>query len=562
MLKNLSIRNLALIRQMDIGFSDGLNILTGETGAGKSIIIDSITMALGGKVARSLVREDAPDALAELTFSVSDPETLSALAELEVFPEDGELVLSRRIRGGRSSVRVNGELRSAQEVREIGSLLLDIHGQSEHQKLLLPEHQLALLDAYGGEETAALKLEVSKAHAAYTEKKKALSAMSVPEAERARRADFLTFEISEIEEISPRIGEDEELEKDYRRLLHAQKIAEAAELAHSLTGYDDSASAGESIGRALKALEKVEGFDEEIGGLTKQLTEIDDLLNGFNRDVAAYLDGLERSEDALLATEERLNALNKLKTKHGRTLEEVLSSLAAKKAELLSLEDYEERRQKLQKEEEIAKAGLLAAADRLTARRVMVANAFADGVHGQLEELNFARCDFEVGFAKMPLPAADGQDLVTFRIATNPGQALLPLDRVVSGGELSRIMLGIKTLLSTEEKTGTLIFDEVDTGISGRTAQMVAKKLSKIARDGRQVLCITHLPQIAAFADAHYEIVKEISDEAAVTRIRKLSEEDSVRELARLLGGETITETTLRQASEMKDMARGWQDIS
>ena len=557
MLKNLSIRNLALIRQMDIGFSDGLNILTGETGAGKSIIIDSITMALGGKVARSLVREDAPDALAELTFSVSDPETLEALERLEVFPEGGELVLSRRIRGGRSSMRVNGELRSAQEVRAVGALLLDIHGQSEHQKLLSGEHQLALLDAYGGEETAALKQEVSKAHAAYMSKKKALSAMSVPEAERARRMDFLTFEIAEIEEVDPKIGEDEELEKDYKRLLHAQKIAEAAELAHSLTGYDDSASAGESIGRALKALEKVESFDEEIGNLTKQLTEIDDLLNGFNRDVAAYLDGLELSEDALRAAEERLNALNKLKTKHGRTLEDVLASLAAKKDELAGLEAYQERRQRLQKEEEEAKNELLAAASALTERRIAVANAFAEGVHLQLEELNFARCDFEVGFSQMSLPGADGQDIVTFRIATNPGQALLPLDRVVSGGELSRVMLGIKTLLSSEEKTGTLIFDEVDTGISGRTAQMVAKKLSKIARDGRQVLCITHLPQIAAFADAHYEIAKEVSDEAAVTRIRRLSDEDSVRELARLLGGATITETTLRQAKEMKEMACG-----
>lgn len=555
MLKNLSIRNLALIRQMDIGFSEGLNILTGETGAGKSIIIDSITMALGGKVARSLVRDDAPDALAELTFAINDAETLAALAELEVFPEDGELVLSRRIRSGRSSMRVNGELRSAQEVRSIGSLLLDIHGQSEHQKLLSQDHQLVLLDAYGGEEIAVLKEAVAKAYAAYTAKKRALASMSVPEAERARRMDFLAFEIAEIEEANPKIGEDEELEKDYKRLLHAQKIAEAAELAHSLTGYDSSSSAGEAIGRALKALEKVEGFDEEIGGLTRQLAEIDDLLNGFNRDVAAYLDGLELSEDALRETEERLNALNKLKTKHGRTIEEVLSSLAAKKNELAELEDYEERRQRLLREEESAKAELLLAAGKLTDLRIAVANAFAEGVQGQLGELNFARCDFEVEFSQMPLPGANGQDVVTFRIATNPGQALLPLDKVVSGGELSRIMLGIKTLLSAEEKTGTLIFDEVDTGISGRTAQMVAKKLSKIAGDGRQVLCITHLPQIAAFADAHYEIVKEISDEAAMTRIRKLSDEDSVRELARLLGGETITETTLRQAKEMKEMA-------
>ncbi len=556
MLKNLSVRNLALIRQMDIGFADGLNILTGETGAGKSIIIDSITMALGGKVARNLVREDAPEALAELTFAVEDAEALAALEALEVFPDDGEVVLSRKIRGGRSSLRVNGELRSAKEVMAVGAVLLDIHGQSEHQKLLLPEHQLALLDAYGGEETAALLANVAAAHAKYQSVKRSLSAFSMPEDERARQMDFLQFEIGEIEEANPKVGEDEELEKDYRRLLHAQKLAEAAELAHSLTGYESEAAAGDAVGRALRALEKVAGYDDEVDGLAKQLFEIDDLLNGFNRDIAAYLDGLDLSEETLRETEERLNVLNKLKAKHGRTLEDVLASLAEKKEKLAELEDYEDRLRRLLREEGEAKEALLAAAGKLTERRKHLANAFAEGVQGQLAELNFARCDFEVGFSELSLPTANGQDVVEFRIATNPGEALRPLSKVVSGGELSRIMLGIKTLLSSEEKTGTLIFDEVDTGISGRTAQMVAKKLSHIASDGRQVLCITHLPQIAAFADAHYEIVKEVSDAAAVTKIRRLSPEDSVRELARLLGGETITETTLRQAEEMKEMAK------
>ncbi len=553
MLRNLHIKNLALIREVDVDFNPGLNILTGETGAGKSIIIDSIGMALGGKPVRRLIRDDAPSGLVELVFEVSNPETEAALAAMDIAAEDGVILISRKMQGNRSTIRINGETRTAADARAVGSLLLDIHGQSEHQKLLRPDHQLDLIDSYGREEIREALLKVRESYKVYAELKKKLGSGEMSEEERNRRMSFLEFEIEDIESAGLKEGEDEELEALYRKMKNARRIVTAVNEAHTLTGYEEGA--GDEIGRAVKELDSVSEYDEEIAGLLNTLSEIDDLLNDFNREVAAYADSLDFEESAFAETEERLDLINRLKAKYGRTISDILMAKEEKEEELSALRDYEEERIRLKKKFARAEEALGEASRGLSVLRKRYAEEFSRKVVDQLRELNFAKADFAVHFEETAGYTANGCDAVSFMIATNPGEPRRELSKVVSGGELSRIMLGIKTIFAADDKTETLIFDEVDTGISGRTAQMVAEKMSAIARD-RQVLAITHLPQIAAMADTHYAITKELSDSAAITKIEALSEEESVLELARLIGGEKITENTLKSSREMKEMCR------
>lgn len=553
MLRNLHIKNLALIREVDVDFNPGLNILTGETGAGKSIIIDSIGMALGGKPVRRLIRDDAPSGLVELVFEVSNPETEAALAAMDIAAEDGVILISRKMQGNRSTIRINGETRTAADARAVGSLLLDIHGQSEHQKLLRPDHQLDLIDSYGREEIREALLKVRESYKVYAELKKKLGSGEMSEEERNRRMSFLEFEIEDIESAGLKEGEDEELEALYRKMKNARRIVTAVNEAHTLTGYEEGA--GDEIGRAVKELDSVSEYDEEIAGLLNTLSEIDDLLNDFNREVAAYADSLDFEESAFAETEERLDLINRLKAKYGRTISDILMAKEEKEEELSALRDYEEERIRLKKKFARAEEALGEASRGLSVLRKRYAEEFSRKVVDQLRELNFAKADFAVHFEETAGYTANGCDAVSFMIATNPGEPRRELSKVVSGGELSRIMLGIKTIFAADDKTETLIFDEVDTGISGRTAQMVAEKMSAIARD-RQVLAITHLPQIAAMADTHYAITKELSDSSAITKIEALSEEESVLELARLIGGEKITDNTLKSSREMKEMCR------
>ncbi len=553
MLRNLHIKNLALIREVDVDFNPGLNILTGETGAGKSIIIDSIGMALGGKPVRRLIRDDAPSGLVELVFEVSNPETEAALAAMDIAAEDGVILISRKMQGNRSTIRINGETRTAADARAVGSLLLDIHGQSEHQKLLRTDHQLDLIDSYGREEIREALLKVRESYKVYAELKKKLGSGEMSEEERNRRMSFLEFEIEDIESAGLKEGEDEELEALYRKMKNARRIVTAVNEAHTLTGYEEGA--GDEIGRAVKELDSVSEYDEEIAGLLNTLSEIDDLLNDFNREVAAYADSLDFEESAFAETEERLDLINRLKAKYGRTISDILIAKEEKEEELSALRDYEEERIRLKKKFARAEEALGEASRELSVLRKRYAEEFSRKVVDQLRELNFAKADFAVHFEETAGYTANGCDAVSFMIATNPGEPRRELSKVVSGGELSRIMLGIKTIFAADDKTETLIFDEVDTGISGRTAQMVAEKMSAIARD-RQVLAITHLPQIAAMADTHYAITKELSDSSAITKIEALSEEESVLELARLIGGEKITENTLKSSREMKEMCR------
>lgn len=557
MLQNLHIRNMALIEEADVDLSGGLNILTGETGAGKSILVDSIGLALGGKIQRDPAGKKGT-ALLELTFSVQDPRIAAQLKEMGIEPEEDQVLISRRITDGRSIMRVNGETKTLAEVRDAAALLIDIHGQSEHQKLLKSERQLDLLDAFGHEDIAEKKRVTAEAYRTWHELRSELMREDMPEAEREKTRAFLEYETAEIRGAALKEGEDEELEKRYRRLTHAKRIAETVGEIHRLTGYDEDASAGEQIGLAFRRLEGLISLDEELGGLSEQLGAIDSLLGDFNRDLTDYADSLSFEAGSFEEVEERLNLVNRMKSRYGRTILDVLASLKEKEAELDRLEHYEENLAKLKKACAEAEKRLEAASGELTAARKKYAAAFSEGAEKEFRDLNFARAEFAIEFSETDSWSANGRDHVEFVIATNPGMPRKPLRTVVSGGELSRLMLGIRAMFAGTDGTETIIFDEVDAGISGRTAQKAAEKMADLART-HQVICITHLPQLAAMADAHYGISKSLTDEAAITAVSELSEEAAVEELARLIGGARITENTLNSAREMKEMCRQYK---
>lgn len=555
MLESLHVKNLALIDETEVDFRNGLNILTGETGAGKSIIMGSVNLALGAKADKDYIRTGAEYALVELCFSL-DERQKKAVEELDLpIEEDGSLLLQRKIMAGRSTCKVNGESVSTGQLRELSGYLLDMYGQHEHQTLLKPAKHKAFLDDYAGSDMADKKSRLSVLYREYKQLTEELSGNSLDETARKREADLLSYEINEIEEASFTEGEDEALEKNFRRMDNAKRIKETVFLVSALTGYDKEGCAGEAIGRAVRELKSAEGYDEEITAFTVQLTELDNLLNDFNRSMADYRESLEFDEEEFVQTENRLNTLNHLKGKYGGSLSAVFQALEEKKERLLTLSNYEEYLFSLQEKVRKQKENLLILCGEISVLRKEAAKGLSEKLKNAMIDLNFIDVDFsiEVTACEEKL-SAEGYDEVTFLISTNPGEEKKPLWQVASGGELSRIMLAFKTVLADEEGTGTLVFDEIDTGISGRTAWKVSEKLGQLSRN-HQILCITHLPQIAAMADAHYLIEKKLKQGRTVTEITELSENESLEELARLLGSGEVTEAVLLNAREVKTEA-------
>ena len=554
MLKNLYVKNLALIDEAEVSFDRGLHILTGETGAGKSVLIGSVSLALGQKMSREIVRDETKPCVVELTFYVEDPKTEEKLLSIGAAPEDGQLIITRKIADGRSVFRLNGETCTAAEIRQIASLLLEIHGQHEHQSLLRPERQLEILDAYGGEQIRSLLKKNGEAWERWHDLEQKLEEYQIDESQREREMAFLQYEISEIEEAALVMGEDEVLEQTYRRMANGKKIAGTLEMVHHMTGYEEGA--GDILGRAARELQTVTEYDARLSDMADALAAADDLLNDFNRELSDYQDSLSFSDEEFFETEKRLDLLNHMKARYGHTIEEILQYRDRQKEALEKLENFAEQKavleaQKAQAEKELAEAGRI-----LSARRKECAEDLSSAIASGLKELNFLSSEFSVRISDTGHYGRNGKDAVEFMISVNPGEPLRELRKVSSGGELSRIMLAIKTLLSDRDETETLIFDEIDTGISGRTAQAVSEKLARIAGE-KQVICITHLAQIAAMADHHYEIVKTAGPgDHTCTEIRELNQEESVRELARILGGAEITGTVVESAREMKRLAR------
>ena len=554
MLLNLHVKNLALIEESEVTFGSGLNILSGETGAGKSIIIGSVNLALGGKVSKSMLRENAEFALVELIFSVEHKVQEAALRELEVYPEDGEIIMSRKIyASGRSVCRINSETVSQALMRKVASLLIDIHGQHEHESLLAKRNHMKYLDAYAKRELEAPKAELTKEYEHYTEIRKKLEEASLDAEQQAREISFLQYEIEEIENADLRIGEDEELEEDYRRMSHGRKIMESAAECQELCS-EGSDNAADQIGRAVRALHAVSQFDESFAAFSEQLEEIESLFSDFNRDLAGYVSELDFSVEAFQSVEERLNLINHLKAKYGKTIERILHEKQTKEEKLDQLQHYEEYRSELEGTLKNSEAALQHCCETVTDIRKKYAKELSDQTGQALLDLNFLDVQFEMEFGRLDHYTANGWDETRFMISTNPGEPLKPLDAVASGGELSRIMLALKTVLAENDEIETLIFDEIDSGISGRTAQMVAEKI-KLTGKNHQIICITHLPQIAAMADHHFLIEKTSSADVTISNIRSLDREESIQELARMLGGVKITDAVLTNAKEMKEMA-------
>lgn len=553
MLRNLHVKNLALIDEMEVEFEEGLNILTGETGAGKSLIIGSINMALGQKVPKEMIKEGADYALVELIFEVKSEDTIRRLQEMDIFPEDGMVIMSRKITGGRSVAKINSESISAAKVKEAAQLLIDIHGQHEHQSLTGKKMQLALLDDYAKEETQKVKAEVKKRYEEYSSILKELEEKDIDKEQQQRELSFLEFEIQELEDACLREGEDEELEKTYRKMLNGKKIAEACGAAYRLTS-ENGESASDQIGRALREISAVTSCDAELQPLEEQLEQLDGLLNDFNRDMSSYLSGLEFEEEDFYETEKRLDELNHLKSKYGDTIEKVLEAKEEKIQRRDELLDYDAYLNQLKEQKKASEEALEKASKKLSKIRKKYAKELCRQVTEHLLDLNFETVDLSMEFEQTTHFTSNGYDEVEFLISTNPGETPKPLGKIASGGELSRIMLALKTVLANNDEIETLIFDEIDTGISGRTAQKVSEKMDLIGRN-HQVICITHLPQIAAMADTHFLIEKTVESGRTTSKIHRLPQEESVAELARMLGGVSITETVLENAKEMKELA-------
>ena len=553
MLQSLHVKNLALIDEAEVNFENGLNILTGETGAGKSIIIGSVNLALGAKASADLIRKDAPYGLVELIFSVKDGIQRKKLEELDVFPEQDEIIMTRKIMPGRSVCRINGETVSASHMRAVASWLIDIHGQHEHQSLLLAKNHLKYVDAYGQEALETPKRQLAEIFQKYQEKTAELKAASLNEEQQAREISFLQFEVREIEEASLVSGEDEELETEYRRLSNSRKIMEAAGLSYDLTG-NAVENASDMIGRALRELIAVSEYDPRIGELTGQLQDIDSLLGDFNREMSGYLSEADFSDELFAQIQQRLDLINHLKSKYGDSVEKILEEKEKKEVRIEQLLNYENYRKGLQKNLDQLEESLIEFSDKISQLRRKYAEDLITEMIQALQDLNFLDVQFDIRFEKTKNFTAEGTDEVRFFISTNPGEALKPLEQTASGGELSRVMLALKTVLAENDEIETLIFDEIDSGISGRTAQKVAEKMKTTAK-AHQIICITHLPQIASMSDAHFLIEKKAEHGTTVSNIRPLDTEESVLELARMLGGARITDAVLESAREMKEMA-------
>ena len=554
MLQNLHVKNLALIDEAEVEFSDGLNILTGETGAGKSIIIGSINLALGQRVPKEMLKENGEPALVELIFSVEDEMVREKLQELDIDAEDDMVILSRKISSGKAVARINGEAVSASVLKEVASLLIDIHGQHEHQSLLSKKKHLDILDAYAKQELSSKKETLSGVFAEYKKIKEEWSSSNINGEERARELSFLEYEIKEIEDAALKPGEDEELEEQFKRFSNGRKIMEAVGYAkEAVDGQSESAS--ELIGRALREISSVSSYDKEVAELENQLIEIENLMHDFNHELSSYISAADFDEETFYQIEKRLDVINHMKSKYGNSIEAVLKAYEEKCERVAVLNDYDEYLHRLSQNLSAKEKEVRVLCEEISAIRKQNAGVLCEAITQALLELNFLDVKFTMEFGEPSNFTANGFDEPEFMISTNPGEPVKPLGKVASGGELSRIMLAIKTIMADADEIETLIFDEIDSGISGRTAQMVAEKMNVLGRN-HQIICITHLPQIAAMADAHYLIEKKVEANATHSNIFKLNNEDSVHELARMLGGVEITEAVVKNAQEMKELAR------
>ena len=553
MLVSLHVKNMALIREEEILFGEGLNILSGETGAGKSILIGSMNAALGAGNFKDYQTNNEEASLVELIFTAENSQAEEFLKENGIDCEDGQIILTRKYQNGRTMNRINGETVPLGLIREAASMLIDIHGQHQYQTLLKQQSYRELLDRYAVEELKDLPAVCAAKYRELAGLRSELEKAGMNESERAKQIDLIRYELEEIENAALQAGEDEILEAQFRRMDNSQKILETlSEISMLLSG---SSGAADSISRCARLMSQVAGLDPQLNAFSEELDQIDSLLSDFGRELSTGLDEFAFDEETYHETEERLDLINRLKLKYGRTIEKILEELEKRRSEYERLQNYETWMEELRTKICAAEKELKSVCTKIHEIRVKNAAILEKKIAAALQDLNFPQVLFHIDVTQTDEIHSHGSDEINFLISVNPGMSIRPVREIASGGELSRIMLAIKSVMADQDAVGTLIFDEIDTGISGRTAQKVSEKIAVIARS-HQVICITHLAQIAAMADEHFAIEKSVEEDRMYTHVRRLNQEEQEEELARILGGAVITETVRQSAAEMKKLAQ------
>ena len=556
MLQELSVKNFAIISSLQLEFQMGMTVLTGETGAGKSIIIDAMGLLTGGRGSSDYIRQGANKCTLEGLFSMPKSQELKQLLEeLGIETEEDSLVIQRDISAsGKNVCRVNGRIVNITNLKRIGEYLVDIHGQNEHQELMQSERHIDMLDEFGGKKLLAVKEKYTRAYQEYRALEAKVRKRQKNEKEFAQRMDMLHFQSDEIASAQLVAGEEEQLLEERNKLNNFQKIADALTISYAaLNGEDDSSL--DKIGTSMNELASIESLDSEYKTLSDTVQNAYYLLQEASGDLSRLIDGLELDEDRLNEVENRLELIRQMKRKYGDSIETILSYYEEITKELAEADFLEGGTGDL--EALLAEKQQAAHQQALTLRkeRKRLAKELEQQILTELKELYLERTEFEVRFTELEHLQENGLDGVEFYITTNPGEPLKPLVRVASGGELSRVMLAMKTIFSQTQGITSIVFDEVDTGVSGRVAQAIADKIYQISENS-QVLCITHLPQVAAVADEHYFIEKEIVAGRTETSVRILSEKERVNEIARMLAGSEITKLTIEHAQELLAMAK------
>lgn len=559
MLQELTIDNLAIIDHLALEFDDHMTVLTGETGAGKSIIIDAVSLLAGGRGSQEFIRKGEEKLSLQGQFEIPKlPGYVAQLDELGISHDDGVLIISREIhRSGRNTIRVNGTLVNAATLKQLGSGLVDIQGQNEHQLLLRPEAHLGMLDQFANAKVQPLLASYQEQYQEYRRLEAAVNQKKANEQQWAQRLDMLRYQVKEIGDADLRADEEDELIAERERLEHFQQIATTLQQVVGVLNDDEEAPVLDQVATIMNAAQEIAPFDPEYDDLAQSLSDAYYSLQDVANQAGHQLDSLEFDEERLATINARLATIADLEHKYGESLADVLAYYDQIKEELTDMEAAADSGSDLEERLNAVQANLLNQGNALSQVRQTAARKLAKQVHTQLKELYMDKAVFEVNFAKTKKPvfSATGIDQVEFYIQTNPGEAMGPLARIASGGELSRVMLALKTIFAQGEGVTSIIFDEVDTGVSGRVAQAIADKIRLIA-EGSQVLCITHLPQVAAVAQHHLLIQKRVHDQRTTTSVTPLNTNQRVEELARMLAGDTITKLAREHASELLTMAK------
>lgn len=533
MIDHISIRNFAIIENTEVDLRDGLNIITGETGSGKSILIEAISLALGSRADSSCVRTGSEKAVVELSGEL----------------DGSELVIHREVsRAGKNLIRLNGDMVTLTELNAVTRRMADIHGQYDNQSLLDPDFHIVLLDSYKADSISSIKESVSEKYASYQSVKSSLIKLLNHEKQNRRDLDFSRFEADEIDKASLVPGEDKRLDEKISLLRNSEKIFEGLETAYSVLASDGAAL--DMLSPGMASMESLGKYSEDLGSASSEYTDIYYRMQDLSRELMRMKESVSFSQDDLDEAISRKALIDGMKKKYAPTIEEILTYRDELEEKIRVIENFDDEKAALEKELLSVRRDLLEACASLTAARKEAASDLSERTLKELNDLNFSDAQIEIAITPLSQPQEDGMDRVEILISANKGEPLKPLYKVASGGEISRIMLAFKNVISSYDSIPTLIFDEIDSGISGFTASVVAKKLKEISND-HQIVCITHLPQIAAAGDHNYKIYKESDDSSTFTHLEMLDEDDKVREIARLIGGAAITENTLISAKEL-----------